>query len=50
LQKISRLHGQVFETKTPWAKIKIIPLYHPAVVAYNPNQLAVLTQDFQTLK
>ena len=50
LQKISLLHGQVFETKTSWGKIKIIPFYHPAVVLYNSNQLALLKNDFQVLK
>ena len=50
LQKISLLHGQVFETKVSWGKIKIIPFYHPAVALYNSNQLALLKNDFQTLK
>lgn len=50
LQTISRLHGQVFEVKAAWGKIKIIPLYHPAVAVYNPNLLPVLKKDFQVLK
>ena len=50
LQKISRLHGKVFEAKTSWGKTKIIPLYHPAVALYNANQLTVLKDDFQALK
>lgn len=50
LQKISLLHGQVFETKASWGKIKIIPFYHPAVVLYNSNQLTLLKNDFQALK
>lgn len=31
-------------------KIKIMPLYHPAVAIYNRNTKAVLTKDFQTLR
>jgi len=50
LQKISLLHGQVFETNTLWGKTKIIPFYHPAVVLYNSNQLTLLKNDFQALK
>ena len=50
LQKISLLHGQIFEAKTSWGKTKIIPLYHPAVALYNSNQLTVLKNDFQALK
>jgi len=49
LDKISFLHGRVFETSTSWGKIKIIPFYHPAVALYNSNQLALLKNDFQTL-
>ena len=50
LQKISFLHGQVFESNAEWGKIKIIPLYHPAVALYNSNQLVTLKNDFQALK
>ena len=50
LQKISLLHGQIFEAKTSWGKTKIIPLYHPAVALYNSNQLTVLKHDFHALK
>ena len=50
LQKISLLHGQIFETKTSWGKIRIIPLYHPAVALYRANQFDLLRNDFQVLK
>lgn len=50
LQKISLLHGQVFETSASWGKIKIIPFYHPAVALYNANQITLLKNDFQVLK
>lgn len=31
-------------------KIKIVPLYHPAVAIYNRNTMSVLKTDFQILK
>jgi len=49
LQKISLLHGQIFEVDTSWGKTKIIPFYHPAVALYNSNQFDVLKSDFQAL-
>lgn len=50
LQKISLLHGKVFEAHAQWGIINIIPLYHPAVALYNANQLNLLKNDFQALK
>lgn len=50
LQSISRLHGQAFEAQADYGEVKIVILYHPAVVIYNPQKFAVLKQDFQVLK
>lgn len=50
LDSISKIHGKVFETKTDWGSVKIIPLYHPAVAVYNRNQLDDLKKDFEVLK
>ena len=50
IQGISKIHGQVFETKADFGPIKIIPLYHPAVVAYNNKMVETLKEDFQILK
>jgi uracil-DNA glycosylase family 4 len=47
---ISQIHGQKFTAKTPWGKVFIVPLYHPAVAVYNRNQLPLLKQDFEILK
>lgn len=47
IQGISKIHGQIFETDK---EIVIIPLYHPAVVAYNRNMIEILKKDFQLLK
>ena len=46
LDSISKIHGKVFDHN----EIKIIPLYHPAVVVYNSNMKETLKTDFQTLK
>ncbi len=43
---ISQIHGKVFEA----GEVKIVPLYHPAVAAYNPNMKKVLKEDFKVLK
>lgn len=43
---ISQIHGKVFEAD----RIKIVPLYHPAVAVYNPNMKEVLKEDFKVLK
>ncbi len=43
---ISKIHGKEFDTK----KFIIIPLYHPAVAAYNRTVLPDLKKDFEILK
>ena len=50
IQGISKIHGQVFKTKADFGPIKIIPLYHPAVVVYNQNMEKGLKNDFKILK
>ncbi len=50
IQGISKIHGKVFEAKASFGKIKIIPLFHPAVAVYNPNMKDELKKDFQILK
>ena len=46
LDSISKIHGKVFDHN----KIKIVPLYHPAVAVYNSNMKETLKADFQILK
>lgn len=46
IQGISKIHGKIFSVD----KIKIIPLYHPAVAIYNPDMKEILKEDFQILK
>jgi len=50
LKPISQLHGHVFETDMSYGKVKIIPLYHPAVAIYNRNEKETLEKDFCVLK
>lgn len=49
LKSISTIHGKVFPAETSYGKIKIIPLYHPAVAVYGTNK-EILKKDFETLK
>lgn len=50
LKPISQIHGKVFTAKSSYGDIKIIPLYHPAVVVYNINTKDTLKEDFKALK
>ena len=50
LDSISRIHGKIFNVQADWGKIKIIPLFHPAVAVYDANKLNGLKKDFQALK
>jgi len=63
IQPISKIHGKVFEVSPvksslrevfakgeQFNRVKIIPLYHPAVATYNPNMKEILKKDFQILK
>ncbi len=48
--KISQLHGKLIKAQAPYGEIHIVPLYHPAVVLYNPTQREALRKDFEKLK
>ena len=50
IQGISRIHGSIFDYQSLFASIKIMPLYHPAVVTYNINMKSVLERDFMKLR
>ena len=50
IQGISKIHGNVFTASTLTGIIKIIPLYHPAVVTYNRTKLDTLKKDFEKIK
>lgn len=50
LKSISQMHGRIFDAKTDYGTVKIVPLYHPAVALYNRNQIDILKKDFRILK
>ncbi len=51
IDTIGNLHGKVFLVeKGEYKGIKIIPLYHPAVVVYNSKLKEVLKKDFGIIK
>jgi len=50
LGAISKIHGKIFEADTSFGKIKIVPLYHPAVAVYNADSKEELKKDFEILK
>jgi len=49
LKEISKIHGKIFEVKTLFKNIKIIPFYHPAVATYHPTMKGILEKDFKIL-
>ena len=50
LTSIGTIHGKIFEAKTKYGKIKIVPLYHPAASIYNRELRDTLEKDFRVLK
>ena len=48
--KISNVHGRIFQVNTIFGNIKIIPMYHPAVATYNPNTKDILIEDFKSIQ
>lgn len=50
LKSISLIHGQVFETEASFGKIKVIPLFHPAVALYRREAEKEMFKDIQILK
>lgn len=50
MEPISKAHGKVYSAEASYGKIKIVPLYHPAVAVYNSHTLDQLKKDFEVLK
>ena len=48
--KISSVHGKIFQINTIFGDKKIIPMYHPAVATYNPNIKDILIKDFKSIQ
>jgi len=49
LEPISKAHGKSYETNFSYGKVKIVPLYHPAVALYNGGMRETLKKDFRVL-
>ncbi|MCD4740175.1 uracil-DNA glycosylase [archaeon] len=47
--KIGEVHGKDFEINTLNGRMRILALYHPAVVTHNPSYRPVLLDDFKRL-
>ena len=50
LKPISQLHGKIFDADASYGKIKILPLYHPAVAIYDRHSKETLMEDFKKLQ
>ncbi len=50
LEPIGKSHGKSYEANCSYGKVKIVPLYHPAVALYNGGMRGILLEDFKTLK
>ncbi len=49
-EPISRIHGKIFEARTLFGRILIMPMYHPAAALYKPPLKEELRSDFHRLK
>lgn len=47
---ISNVRGKIFDAKIGKTKVKVVPLYHPAVAIYNRKRIGELEKDFEVLK
>ena len=50
LKSISHIHGKVFDAKSSYGEIKIIPLYHPAVALYQNGLKDQMFMDISVIR
>ncbi|MDD5098865.1 MAG: uracil-DNA glycosylase [Candidatus Colwellbacteria bacterium] len=50
LDSISRIHGKVFSAELAYGRVRVVPLYHPAVAVYDRSKIDDLKKDFESLK
>ena len=48
-QSMGEMHGRVFKVSEIGHCMKVVPMYHPAAAAYNPNMKNVMVKDFKQL-
>lgn len=46
---IGDAHGKAYEITTPWGRVKLVPLYHPAAAIYRRHLLGDLEKDMKKL-
>ena len=46
---MSQIHWKIFEAKTSYGTVKIIPLYHPAAALYQNSLKEQMFKDFKLL-
>ncbi len=49
LDRISNIHGHVFDLVTEYGQCKLVPLYHPAVGLYQASKKPIMKKDFEVL-
>ncbi len=49
IQPISKIHGKIFNAKTHYGAIKIVPLFHPASALYQGSKKKIQFDDFKIL-
>jgi len=47
---IGQVHGKQFEVESPWGRVVLFPLYHPAAALYVRGLEWVLEEDFESLR
>ncbi|MCP4652056.1 MAG: uracil-DNA glycosylase [Candidatus Omnitrophica bacterium] len=50
VQGITKIHGSVFIAPASYGRVKIMPMFHPAVITYDMNKKSILAKDFLHLK
>lgn len=46
---IGKVHGRHFEVESPWGRVVLFPLYHPAAALYVKDLERVMEEDFESL-
>ena len=47
---ITKVRGKIFKVINGKKEMKIFPMYHPALAAYNPKKIKTMKEDFKKLK
>ncbi len=50
IKPISLIRGEIYNYESNLNKIKIIPIFHPASIIYDPHKRKIIFSDFQKIK